>query len=68
MSADRVSQVVTAAIADLDALVALMRLQDGVEHVGDTRQPLLGVVCLLDESFLDALLGLVVGAADQSLK
>ena len=52
----------------LDALVALVRLQDGVEHICDTGQPLLGVICLLDESFIDALLRLVVGAADQSLE
>jgi hypothetical protein len=45
-----------------------VRLQDGVEHICDTGQPLLGVICLLDESFIDALLRLVVGAANQSLE
>jgi len=52
----------------LDALVALVRLQNGVEHICDTGQPLLGVICLLDESFIDAFLRLVIGAADQSLE
>jgi hypothetical protein len=52
----------------IDALVALMRLQNGVEHVGDARQPPLGFVHLLKKRVLDTLLGLVVGAADQPLE
>ena len=39
---------------DIDALFAFMRLQNGVEHVGDARQTLLTFVRLIEKRILDA--------------
>ena len=49
----------------IDALVAFMRLQNGVEHVGDAHQTLFALVRLIEKRILDAFLGLVVRATNQ---
>jgi hypothetical protein len=53
---------------DIDALFVFMRIQNGVEHVGDARQTLLAFVRLIGKRILDALLGPVVRVPDQPFK